>query len=148
MLKAFQADFEFPAIICIKRNKSELFGSVSALVRHKTEENEVSPQTKDPTISNVKSLDLLSSRAGQIRTCRGTAPPSCLLQWCWFWEVHSQWAIQMPKPKLQWRCAERTKHCLSWTLVRANCSPPSPLQRSIDAGWVIGRYNKHNGRLW
>ena len=63
----------------------------------------------------------------------------CLLQWCWFWEVHSQWAIQMPKPKLQWRCAERTKHCLSWTLVRANCSPPSPLQRSIDAGWVIGR---------
>ena len=63
----------------------------------------------------------------------------CLLQWCWFWEAHSQWAIQMPKPKLQWRCAERTKHCLSWTLVRANCSPPSPLQRSIDAGWVIGR---------
>ena len=39
------------------------------------------------------------------------------LQWCWFWEVHSQWAIQMPKPKLQWRCAERTKHCLSWTIV-------------------------------
>ena len=63
----------------------------------------------------------------------------CLLQWCWFWEVHSQWAIQMPKPKLQWRCTERTKHCLSWTLVRANCFPPSPLQRSIDAGWVIGR---------
>ena len=34
---------------------------------------------KNPTISNVKSLDLWSSRAGQIRTCRGKAPPSCLL---------------------------------------------------------------------
>ena len=33
---------------------------------------------KNPTISNVKSLDLWSSRAGQIRTCRGKAPPSCL----------------------------------------------------------------------
>jgi len=63
MLKAFQADFEFPAIICIKRNKSELFGSVPALARRKTEENEVSPQTKNPTISNAKSLDLWSSRA-------------------------------------------------------------------------------------
>ena len=30
--------------------------------------NEVSPQTKNPTISNVKSLDLWSSRTGQIRT--------------------------------------------------------------------------------
>ena len=33
---------------------------------------------KNPTISNVKSLGFWSSRAGQIRTCRGTAPPSCL----------------------------------------------------------------------
>ena len=33
---------------------------------------------KNPTISNVKSLDLWSSKAGQIRTCRGKAPPSCL----------------------------------------------------------------------
>ena len=33
---------------------------------------------KNPTISNVKSLDLWSSRAEQIRTCRGKAPPSCL----------------------------------------------------------------------
>ena len=42
----------------------------------------------------------------------------CLLQLCWFWEVHSQWAIQMPKPKLQLRCAERTTHCLLqlWSL--------------------------------
>ena len=39
MLKAFQADFGFPAIICIKRTKSELFGGVSALARRKTEEN-------------------------------------------------------------------------------------------------------------
>ena len=30
--------------------------------------NEVIPQTKNPTISNMKSLDLWSSRAGQIRT--------------------------------------------------------------------------------
>ena len=35
-------------------------------------------QQKNPTISNVKSLDLWSSRTGQIRTCRGKAPPSCL----------------------------------------------------------------------
>ena len=38
----------------------------------------VSPQTKKPTISNVRSLDLWSSKTGQIRTCRGKAPPSCL----------------------------------------------------------------------
>lgn len=25
---------------------------------------------------------------------------------------------------------------------------PSPLQRSIDTGCVIGRYSKHNGQLW
>ncbi len=25
---------------------------------------------------------------------------------------------------------------------------PSPLQRSIDTGCVIGKYSKHNGRLW
>ena len=35
-------------------------------------------QQKNPTISNVKSLDLWSSRTEQIRTCRGKAPPSCL----------------------------------------------------------------------
>ena len=38
----------------------------------------------------------------------------CLLQLCWFWKVHSQWAIQTPKPKLQLRCAERTLPCLSY----------------------------------
>ena len=25
---------------------------------------------------------------------------------------------------------------------------PSPLQRSIDTGCVIGKYSKHNGQLW
>ena len=38
----------------------------------------------------------------------------CLLQLCWFWKVHSQWAVQTPKPKLQLRCAERTLPCLSY----------------------------------
>ena len=33
---------------------------------------------KNTTISNVKSFDLWSGRAEQIRTCRGKAPPSCL----------------------------------------------------------------------
>ena len=33
---------------------------------------------KNSTISNVKSLNFWSSRTGQIRTCRGKAPPSCL----------------------------------------------------------------------
>ena len=44
-------------------------------------QNQMRPayKQKNPTISNVKPLDLWSSRAGQIRTCRGTAPPSCLL---------------------------------------------------------------------
>ena len=66
-------------------------------------------------------VGLLSDRTVCDSRWRGFAPtssqmyirlPCLLVQWCWFWEAHSQWAIQMPKPKLQWRCAERTMCCL------------------------------------
>ena len=45
------------------------------------------------------------------------------------------------RPNLSYNWDVQRERCPAWatTLGIANCSPPSPLQRSIDAGWVIGR---------